>query len=519
MNRQRTSGILLHPTSLPSPWGIGDLGPGAHDFIDFLHDSGQAVWQMLPLGPTGYGDSPYQCLSAFAGNPLLISPDLQLRDGLLEKDDLAAPDFPVDHVDFGHVIPHKYTLLATAHARFLDHPVPAMEQRFESFCRQHAHWLEDFCLFAALKEHHQGKPWTEWPEELIRRDPEALAAWTEKLAPAIERHRFIQFLFSEQWKELREHAAENNIALMGDIPIFLAHDSADVWSLQQWFYLDKQGQPTVVAGVPPDYFSATGQRWGNPLFNWPRLKEDGYRFWIERFQLLADMFDLIRIDHFRGFASYWEIPAKEKTAVNGKWKKGPGADLFRAIEAAIGDQVPIIAEDLGIITEDVVELLDELGFPGMAVLQFGFGSAYNGSNTSSFMPHHHRYNQVVYTGTHDNDTVVGWWRQQPEEVKDYTRRYLNCDGSVIHRDMIRAALGSVAKLALFPLQDLLGLGNEARMNEPATASGNWQWRFAPQAQALAPDLADDLLGLTRLYGRTVEEEPDPEEEDEQTDNA
>ncbi len=510
MKKQRTSGILLHPTSLPSRWGIGDLGPGARDFIDFLHESGQANWQMLPLGPTGYGDSPYQCLSAFAGNPLLISPDLLLEQGLLAEPELEQTGFAEDHVDFGAVIPFKYKLLARAHARFLDNPPPALAAAFAVFTVKHAHWLDDFCLFAALKGYHQGRPWIDWPKSLVRREPGALAAWSEKLAPEIERHRFIQFLFFSQWQQLHEYAAAQGVSLIGDIPIFLAHDSADVWSHQEWFYLDNQGLPTVVAGVPPDYFSTTGQRWGNPLFHWPRLKKDGYRFWIERFQLLSTMFDTIRIDHFRGFAGYWEIPAREKTAVNGRWKKGPGAELFRAIEAALDGEVDIIAEDLGLITEDVTELLEELGFPGMAILQFGFGSVRDGLNPSLFMPHHHRFNQVVYTGTHDNDTIRGWWEQQPEEVRDYTRRYLNCDGSVIHRDMIRAALGSVARLALFPLQDLLGLGNEARMNEPATSGGNWQWRFT--APALSPDLAADLLALSRLYGRTGETAEEEETE-------
>ncbi len=507
--KQRISGILLHPTSLPSPWGIGDLGPSAHAFIDFLHTSGQGAWQMLPLGPTGYGDSPYQSLSAFAGNPMLISPDLLLAEGLLTPEDIEPLTFSDDHVDFGHVLPFKRALLNRAYKTFAGEKPPEINARYTHFCDEHALWLDTFCLFAAIKDFHRNGPWTSWPKELIQPEQETLAAWSARLAPEIRRHSFIQFLFFDQWERLHDYAAAQGVQLIGDIPIFVAHDSSDVWSHQQWFHLDIQGKPTVVAGVPPDYFSATGQRWGNPLFNWPQLKKEGYSFWVQRFKLLARMFDCIRIDHFRGFAGYWEIPAAEKTAVNGRWKKGPGAELFKVIEQEIGSDVPIIAEDLGVITEDVTELLDELGFPGMAILQFGFEAGEAESSISPFLPHNHRTNQVVYTGTHDNDTIRGWWDKQPEEIRDFTRRYLNIDGSIIHRDMIRAALSSVAHLALFPLQDLLGLGNEARMNMPATSSGNWQWRFT--ADNLSPELAEDLRQITQLYGRIEAEAATAEE--------
>ena len=500
MITQRASGILLHPTSLPSDWGVGDFGPGAYEFIDFLHASGQCIWQMLPLGPTGYGDSPYQALSAFAGNPMLISPDILLEEGLLQSEDMEKPEFPHDHVDFAGVIPFKHELLEKAHNNFLADKPGAIAQRFSRFCTEHTHWLDDFCLFAAIKEFHQGRPWTSWPEELVQRRPEALSTWSQKLENEIERHRFIQFLFFDQWRKLHSYATSQSIKIIGDIPLFVAHDSSDVWSHQEWFHLDKQGEPTVVAGVPPDYFSETGQRWGNPLFDWQQLKNEGYSFWIKRFELLSFMFDFIRIDHFRGFASYWEIPADEETAVNGTWKKGPGSGLFHVIERDLCSDVPIIAEDLGVITKDVTEMLDELGYPGMAILQFGFEEVEEGSNSSLFLPHNHHYNQVIYTGTHDNDTVRGWWDKQPEEVKDFTRRYLNTDGKVIHRDMIRAALSSVASLAIFPLQDLLGCGNEARMNLPGTSSGNWQYRFSNRD--LSSDLADDLLKMTQLYDRT-----------------
>ena len=500
--KKRTSGILLHPTCLPSAWGIGDLGSGSRDFIDFLADSGQQIWQMLPLGPTGYGDSPYQTLSAFAGNPMLISPDLLLQDQLLTEQDLAHSPFPEDRVDFAAVIPFKYGLLAKAYGSFITNQPADLIREYSLFCHEHAGWLEDFCLFAALKEFHRGKPWVEWPEDLVQRRPDALASWSEQLKLEVARHSFIQFLFFRQWQLLHSYATDNGVDLIGDIPIFVAHDSSDVWSHQEWFHLDKQGQPTVVAGVPPDYFSATGQRWGNPLFNWQQLKKENYSFWISRFKMLAAMFDIIRIDHFRGFASYWEIPADEETAINGVWKKGPGADLFTTIARELGNEAPVIAEDLGVVTEDVTELLAEVGFPGMAVLQFGFGAVENGMNSSLFLPHFHKANQVVYTGTHDNDTICGWWEQQNEEVRDYCRRYLNTDARVIHRDMIRAALASVANLAIFPLQDLLGLGNEARMNMPGTAGGNWQWRFA--GHDLSTGLAMDLLQMSRIFGRTAD---------------
>ena len=501
MTIERACGILLHPTSLPSRWGIGDIGPEAYKFIDFLHASGQRIWQMLPLGPTGYGDSPYQSLSAFAGNPMLISPTLLQEMGLLHDVDIDEQWFPDEHVDFGNVIPFKYGLLKKAHDNFSADTPSAIVKLYDQFCREQAHWLDDLCLFAALKEFHQGKPWVSWPVELVQRRPEALSAWSERLGDKMERHRFVQFLFFHQWEQLHAYAASQSVRIIGDIPIFVAHDSSDVWSHQEWFYLDKQGEPTVVAGVPPDYFSETGQRWGNPLFNWPQLKKEKYSFWVKRFELLTSMFDFIRIDHFRGFAGYWEIPAAEETAINGAWKKGPGAELFQSIAAQLGSESPIIAEDLGVITEDVTEMLTELGFPGMAVLQFGFEGVENGLNASSFLPHNHQKNQVVYTGTHDNDTVLGWWQKQPEEVKDFTRRYLNTDGNIIHRDMIRAALSSVAHQAIFPLQDLLGLGNEARMNVPGMAGGNWQWRFTDRD--LSPDLAADLLQITQLYGRTT----------------
>jgi 4-alpha-glucanotransferase len=502
MSRERSSGVLLHVSSLPSEYGIGDLGPGAHAFVDFLRDAGQTIWQMLPLGPTGYGDSPYQTLSAFAGNPFLISPDYLLQQGLVAKADLQKMALPAGNVDFGALIPRKNALLKTACSRFQTNATAAVKKRYALFCKEQAHWLDDWCLFAALKEHHDGKPWTRWPKALVHRQDKALASWSGTLKDEMTEIRLKQFLFSDQWRELHRYATANGVQIVGDIPIFLAHDSCEVWSHQEWFHLDASGQPTVVAGVPPDYFSKTGQRWGNPLFDWKQLKKENYSFWVKRFTLLAEMFDIIRIDHFRGFASYWEIPATEKTAIKGTWQKGPGAELFRTIEASIGTDVPIIAEDLGIITPDVTALFEELGYPGMAVLQFGFDALEaNGMNTSTFLPHRHLRNQVVYTGTHDNDTVQGWWAKLPAVVQDFTRRYLNTDGRIIHRDMVRAALSSVADRAIFPMQDLFGLGEEGRMNQPGKAGGNWQWRF--KKEDLSKELGADLLKMTKLYNRTV----------------
>ncbi len=498
MISERRSGILLHPTSLPTPYGIGDFGPSAYNFIDFLAESGQKLWQMLPLGPTGYGDSPYQTLSAFAGNPALISPELLIKEGLLEPKEIRSIDFDLLHIDYNHVIPHKLDLLKRAYLNFELQPKHALTEPFEQFCQREATWLDDFVLFSALKSHHEDRPWTEWPEALRMRQAKALAKYEEKLHEELQWYRFIQFLFFHQFEKLHIYAKTKGIALIGDIPIFVAHDSSDVWSHPEWFLLDSKGNPTVVAGVPPDYFSETGQRWGNPLFDWKQLKKENYRFWIDRFSHTTKLFDLVRIDHFRGFADYWEIPADEETAINGVWQKGPGIDLFKAMKSALGHDLPIIAEDLGIITDEVVELLENLGYPGMAVLQFGFQSMQS-SDPSTFLPHNLKKNQVVYTGTHDNTTVVGWWQEQSEEVQDFTRNYLCTDANLIHMDMIRVALGSVCNTALFPMQDLFGLGGEATMNRPGTTEGNWQWRM--KDNLLSTALADDLLTITKLYGR------------------
>lgn len=495
----RTSGILLHPTSLPGPFGIGDLGPAANRFVDFLAAAGQGLWQVLPLGPTGYGDSPYQCLSAFAGNPLLISPELLAADGWLDASDLGTADFPSGVVDFGQVRRWKSGMLRTAFQRFVRLATARQKAEFSEFCHCHQGWLDDCVLFFAVKEHHQNRPWTEWRPELGLRERSVLEQWGRAHASELDFHRFLQFLFFRQWQALREYANRKGIRLLGDVPIFVAHDSSEVWGHSEWFHLDSKGNPTQVAGVPPDYFSATGQRWGNPLYRWDRLAADGYSFWIERLRAVCELVDLVRIDHFRGFAGYWEIPAHEETAMNGRWVQGPGLGLFEVLRDALGTDLPLIAEDLGIITEDVKELREQLGLPGMAILQFAFEPSDDGFGVSDYLPHNHRYNLAVYTGTHDNDTVLGWWGQQPEALRSWVRAYLGTDGSEIHRDLIRCALASVARYAIFPLQDLLGLGAEGCMNRPGKAQGNWTWRF--REDDLNSTLAPELKDLTELYGR------------------
>ncbi|MEA3454999.1 MAG: 4-alpha-glucanotransferase [Campylobacterota bacterium] len=498
MTSERRSGILLHPTSLPSPYGIGDFGPSAYAFIDFLKASGQSIWQILPLGQTGYGNSPYQTLSAFGGNPLLISPQLLIDEGLLEPIEIPRETFDTSYVEYDRLDPYKTKLLRRAYFHYKLHPKHPLDKQFKSFCEKEAYWLEDYVLFFALKAHHDDKPWNLWPSRFRDRDPEALDEYRKKLKGELHWYRFVQFLFFRQFEKLKAYAGENGIKIVGDLPIFVAHDSSDVWSRPELFYLKPDRSPRVVAGVPPDYFSATGQRWGNPLYDWKEHRREKYAFWTDRIRHSIKLFDLIRLDHFRGFADYWEIPADEETAVKGKWRKGPGIHFFRALEKALERELPIIAEDLGIITDDVVALLNKLGYPGMAILQFGYESRAS-SDPSSFLPHNLTKNQVVYTGTHDNDTVVGWWNTQPEEVKDFTRRYLNTDGNLIHRDMIRAAFSTVCHTAIFPMQDLLGLGSEAKMNRPGTTEGNWQWRMAPDVLSTA--LEEDLLMLTQLYGR------------------
>ena len=495
MNFERSSGIILHPTSLPGPFGSGDLGPQAHGWIDFLADSECNLWQVLPLGPTGYGDSPYQSFSAFAGNPYLISPEALLKEDLILRSDLDnAPSFPNERVDFGAVIPWKINLLDRSFDYFKTHGSPRLKDAYTLFKAEQAGWLEDYALFMALKDAHGGAPWTTWEAELRDRDGRALAAFRQANDLGIERHTYRQFIFFRQWDALKQHATRCQIKIIGDIPIFTAHDSADVWAHRELFYLDEIGQLTFIAGVPPDYFSPTGQLWGNPLYRWHVLRAQGYRWWIERIRAVLRLVDIVRIDHFRGFAGYWEVPGDATTAENGRWAPGPGTDFFDAMQAALGD-LPILAEDLGIITPDVMELRDRYNLPGMKVLLFGFLTG----PADSFLPHNYPVNCVAYTGTHDNDTVWGWYKRIDAKEKEFYQRYLNRDGSHVADDLIRAIWSSVAVYALAPMQDFLDLDNSARMNYPGRPDGNWTWRMP--AHALSEKLAKRISELNYLYLR------------------
>jgi len=508
MRFPRSSGILLHPTSLAGPFGIGDLGPDARHFVDFLAAAGQTLWQVLPLGPTGFGNSPYQCFSAFAGNPLLISPRFLVERGWLDSEAIeSAPDFPEDEVDFARVIGWKLPLLQAAYRGFSARASAHDRERLDAFIDLNKKWLDDFALFIALKDVHNGASWNRWDPAARQREPEALASWTMRLAEPMALHKFLQFVFFTQWAELRQYARARGVGIMGDLPIYVAHDSADVWANPQYFELDDQGNPTVVAGVPPDYFSATGQLWGNPIYRWDALAQDGFAWWTERFRAALDALDMIRLDHFRGFEAYWEVPAAEPTAVDGRWVKGPGRALFHAAQQALGE-LPLVAENLGVITPEVEALRNEFGFPGMSILQFAFGSD---PQAPTFRPHNYPRSLVAYTGTHDCDTTVGWWTSQgrgestrsEEDIRaerEFAKQYLNTDGREIHWVFIRALLASVADTVLVPLQDVLGLGTEARMNQPATIGGNWRWRY--RASTLKPEIAERLRDLTALYERS-----------------
>jgi len=495
MNYKRSSGIILHPTSLPGPDGIGDLGPEAYRWITFLKESGCSLWQILPLGPTGYGDSPYQCFSAFAGNPYLISPIALVEDGVLDHEDLLGrPAFADSGVDYGRVIPWKLSLLTQAFLNFQKRAPSELIQKFEEFQYDHKYWLDNFALFMAIKETQKGTAWCDWPESLRKREPNALRSFREQHREIVLRHIFWQFLFFRQWKALRLFANQNKIQIIGDIPIFVAYDSSDVWANRSLFYLDEEGLPTVVAGVPPDYFSPTGQLWGNPLYHWQMHQKTNYTWWLRRFQATLQMVDIIRLDHFRGFAGYWEIPAGNPTAEKGRWVRGPGHKFLETVRNALGD-LPIIAEDLGVITPDVVKLREDFGLPGMKVLQFAFST----DPHDPFLPHNYPVNCVAYTGTHDNDTARGWYETAPERERDFCRRYLARSGEDISWDMIRAVWSSVARFAIAPLQDFLGLGSEGRMNFPSKSSGNWCWR-AP-SDSFNSALAARIYELNYLYGR------------------
>jgi 4-alpha-glucanotransferase len=494
----RASGILLHPTSFPSRFGIGDLGSEAYRFVDFLANSGQHIWQILPLGPTAYGDSPYQCFSAIAGNPLLISPETLRNNGLLSDADLDEfPELPL-RVDFGWVIHAKIPLLRKACENFKIKSTPEQRQAFNEFC-QTAEWLEDYALFRALKEAHGGASWNTWDVAIAQRKPEALEQWRQQSGSEIFFHKFLQFEFAQQWAYLKQYANDRGIQILGDLPIYVAHDSAEVWAHPEYFCLDPEtGSTTLMAGVPPDFFSSTGQLWGNPIYNWERLQQDNFKWWVERFQAMLQCVDLIRIDHFRGFESYWAIPAGEETAMYGDWKTAPGEALFLCLAEQLG-RLPIIAEDLGFITPEVEALRDQFEFPGMKILHFAF----DGDSSNPYLPFNYSPNTVVYTGTHDNDTTVGWFNERNDEQRHKVWQYLGCaQTQEIHWDLIRLAFGTVSCQAIIPLQDLLGLDSGSRMNAPGQAIGNWAWRY--EAHLLTPELSDRLRHLTELYGRLVE---------------
>ena len=492
---ERASGVLLHPTSLPSRFGIGDFGPDAYRFVDALVEMGQKLWQVLPLGPTGYGDSPYQCFSAFAGNPLLISLERLVEENALSPDDLnAVPSFPAHQVAYGDVIEFKQALLYRSYIYFLQYASAERHAAFEAFCADNADWLDDYALFMALKAAHKGEAWTAWQDDVARRTATALSRARSQLADAIQKQKYLQFQFFRQWHALKRYANEKGVKIIGDIPIFVAFDSADVWAHRELFHLDERGKPTVVAGVPPDYFSPTGQRWGNPLYRWDVMAKQSYQWWIARCRAAFAMFDYVRIDHFRGFEAYWEVPASEPTAVNGRWVKGPGKAMFQAVQNALG-QLPIIAEDLGVITPEVKALRDALGFPGMRVLHFAFVA----DASSDFLPHNYVRNTVAYAGTHDNDTTIGWFEKLDPVTRQQVLDYTGSDGTQINWALIRLLLMSVADTVILTLQDVMGLGSEARMNFPGRADGNWQWRFT--WDQLTDDIQARLRKLTAIYGR------------------
>jgi 4-alpha-glucanotransferase len=476
---------------------MGDMGPSAYEFIDFLAETGQQIWQVLPLGPTGHGNSPYMSYSSMAGNHLLISLERLRDDGLLSQADLDAfPQFPDDAVDYSGVFPEKLKLLEKAADAFQATADDETRAAYDQFCQERAFWLDDYAFFMALKRSHGGASWSQWDSAIARRKPSAMADWHQKLATLIEHHKFFQFEFFRQWSAIKHYANERHIEIVGDMPIYVAHDSVDVWAYPHNFMIDPETlEPSEMAGVPPDYFSETGQLWGNPTYNWETLEKLGFRWWLQRLKALLDYVDLIRIDHFRGFESYWAVPEGETTAMNGEWIEAPGEAFFNAVKAEFGS-LPILAEDLGIITPEVEALRDQFGFPGMKILQFAFG----GDHNNPYLPFNYERNCLVYTGTHDNDTTVGWFDRASEYERDRVLHYLGgLSAEGIHWNMIRLAFSSIANWAVIPLQDILGFGSHARMNSPGKPEGNWVWRY--RSEMLTGELRDRLRELTRLYGR------------------
>ncbi|MFO7729123.1 MAG: 4-alpha-glucanotransferase [Spirochaetia bacterium] len=507
----REAGILLHPVSLPSEDGIGDFGKYAFEFIDFLADAEIGIWQVLPLGPTAYGNSPYTAVSSFAGNPLFISLDLLRQDGLLQAEELnGRPAFSPDRTDYTAVYEWKNPMLRKAAVRFLDEAEPKSREAYEQFCRSEELWLEDYTLFVTAKNYFDRKAsekgikdsrWNYyWPQKLARRDPEELQRRREEWQQDIAVEKVLQFFFRRQWQKVKEYAHERGVRLFGDIPIFVSPDSADVWANPELFILDAHSRPSVVAGVPPDYFSSTGQRWGNPLYRWEEHRRNGFSWWVSRIRKTLEQVDMVRIDHFRGFEAYWEIPVQEPTAVKGRWVKAPGRELFKRVAQELGE-LPIVAEDLGVITPEVDALRREFGFPGMKVLQFAFEPDGDGGIKADnpFLPHNHQRNYVAYTGTHDNDTSRGWFESQSAELRELIRRYAGSSGQEIVWDLMRSIFMSSARIAIVPFQDPLVLPAEARMNTPGTVGGNWSWRV--RAEAFNGGMSGRLRDYCRLYGR------------------
>ncbi len=529
MKLKRSSGVLAHITSFPSKFGIGDLGKGTYDFIDFLHKSNQKLWQTLPLGVTSYGDSPYQSFSTFAGNHILISLETLATEGYLRNADVEnVPYFDERNVQYGEVIKYKVSVLRKAHENFLKRGKKEQKDAFEKFCKEEKYWLDDFALFISLKfyfiaerdqqfepvelkkyrednesvltedqikTYFYGAVWNSWPKDIAMREEKAIKKWNKELSDEIAFYKFLQYEFYRQWKQAKAYANEKGVQVIGDIPIFVAMDSADVWANKQLFQLDKSGNPTSVAGVPPDYFSETGQLWGNPLFDWEAHKKEKFAWWIKRVKAMVTLSDIIRIDHFRAFDEYWSVPYGEQTAINGKWIKAPGYELFETIEKSLG-KLPIIAEDLGKMTDTVEKLRDDLKLPGMKILQFAFDDG----EENDYLPHNFtNSNCVVYTGTHDNDTTIGWYNSTTEYDRDHLRRYLNVSGEDVAWDLIRLAFSSTAGFAIIPVQDLMRLDASARMNVPGVASGNWMFRYTENM--LSNEIAESLAYLTELFDR------------------
>jgi 4-alpha-glucanotransferase len=494
MHFKRSSGILLHPTSLPGAYGIGTLGEEAFDFIDFLEDAGQSLWQICPLGPTGYGDSPYQCFSAFAGNPLLISIEKLQKQDLLSRKDINKPSFSSHYVDFGSAIKWKMPVLRKAYRAFTASG-GSNTSEYQNFCQKHACWLNDYALFIAIKSHLGGKPWSEWEEALKMKDETILSTYRGKLADEIAFQTFLQYIFFCQWLTIKQYANEKKITIIGDIPFYVAHDSADAWARPDIFHFDEQRNPSSVAGVPPDYFSETGQLWGNPLYNWNVLQEQNFSWWLDRIKANLELADILRIDHFRALSEYWAVPAGEETAINGKWVKAPGYAFLEAVRNEFS-RLPIIAEDLGLITPEVTRLREHFKLPGMKILQFAFGA----DEDHEYLPENYKdSNCVVYTGTHDNNTTRGWYEEADEALQHEVRVYTATHGDDVSWDLMNVAWKSKADIAIAPLQDVLGLGAEARMNTPGQAYDNWTWRFT--REALNEGITERLKNMTRHHGR------------------